>query len=264
MEQQYEFPWYDGYWLNCYYQALDLIDEFAPQKRSLFEKEISKFKTPSDFEVTQISGLLDDSTIFEIRTLIDEIKKEEFEKHEIMSFGRLVVHDMDFFTKLSQRLAPKIGALVGEEVEPCYNFLSLYSNIGVCPMHMDTPQAKWTVDICIDQSFEWPIYFSPVMEWPTPNDNFSDGWEERLLNDVKVPFESQTLQPGNAIVFAGSSQFHYRDRIFRGNKDDFCNLVFLHYVPKGTLELVEPENWATIFEVPELSIIKDQLNSNNN
>jgi hypothetical protein len=262
MDQKYKFPWYDGFWLGCYYGALDIIDEFAPEKRAQFVAEIDRFRTSKNFDVKHMDNFLDDETIAHVRQMIEDIKKEELEKHEVMSFGRLVVHDMDFFTKLSKRLAPKIGALVGEEVEPCYNFLSLYSNIGICPMHMDTPQAKWTVDICIDQSFEWPIYFSPVLDWPTPDGDFSKGWEDRMLSDDTLPFSKNTLQPGNAIIFAGSSQFHYRDRIFRGKSDDFCNLVFFHYVPKGTLELVEPRNWASIFDIPQLSAIHKPIETN--
>jgi hypothetical protein len=251
------FPWYDGFWLGAYYRAQGIIRTHAPEKLVHFEAEMDKFRTRLDFEVTEIPNIFGDTVLAEVRTLIEEIKSERLEKHEIMSFGRLVVHDLDFFTKLSEKLAPKVAEIVGEEVEPCYNFLSLYSNIGVCPLHMDTPQAKWTVDICIDQSFEWPIYFGPVQDWPDTNSAYGDGWEDKIKSDEAIPFSKHCLQPGNALLFAGSAQFHYRDRITRGKKDDFCNLVFFHYVPKGTLKTVNPKNWHDFFDIPELKGLRD-------
>ena len=32
----------------------------------------------------------------------------------------------------------------------------------------------------------------------------------------------------------------------------FCDLIFFHFIPAGTRDLVQPRNWARIFGVPEL------------
>ena len=31
---------------------------------------------------------------------------------------------------------------------------------------MDAPDAKWTLDLCNEQSDAWPIHFSRIMPWP--------------------------------------------------------------------------------------------------
>jgi len=149
-------------------------------------------------------------------------------------------------------MTARVSALVGEEVEPCYNFFSMYWAMGICPVHMDAPQAKWTVDICIDQSDIWPIHFSRILPWPEPKDSYPDDWQAQIKSDPTLGFQSFELHPGNAIIFSGSSQYHYRDRIKNEAGKGFCNLIFLHYVPKGTNVFTDPENWAEYFGVPEL------------
>ncbi|MCY7281379.1 MAG: hypothetical protein LH610_10885 [Sphingomonas bacterium] len=88
------------------------------------------------------------------------------EKHEMLRFGRLIVHEAELCTELQAKLTDRISELVNEPVEPSYNFLSLYNNLGVCAVHMDAPSAKWTFDYCIEQSDPWPIYLSQVQPWP--------------------------------------------------------------------------------------------------
>ena len=56
-----------------------------------------------------------------------------------------------------------VSGLVGEAVEASYNFLSLYAGAASCAVHMDAPSAKWTLDICIDQSRLWTIEVSDVV-----------------------------------------------------------------------------------------------------
>jgi hypothetical protein len=63
---------------------------------------------------------------------------------------------------MQRELVARVSDLVGEEVEPSYNFLSLYTRMGIFEPHLDAPSAKWTLDICIDQSEPWPIYFSQI------------------------------------------------------------------------------------------------------
>ena len=74
----------------------------------------------------------------------------------------------------------------------------------------------------------------------------------RLLS---LTFQSKVLTPGNGIVFSGSSQWHYRDALPQTSSKGFCDLLFFHYVPKGTAEIVKPANWAGIFDIPELESI---------
>jgi hypothetical protein len=39
-----------------------------------------------------------------------------------------------------------------------------------------------------------------------------------------------------------------------GGRQSHCDVLFFHFIPKGTSELVQPDNWARLFGVPELSI----------
>ena len=127
--------------------------------------------------------------------------------------------------------------------------------MGVCPVHLDAPEAKWTFDLCVDQSAPWPIYFSPVQPWPNSEPEAWHGadWEANLKESQQ--FEPYILQPGQAVVFSGSSQWHYRDAIANSGSQQFCTLLFFHYIPKGSGELVRPKNWATLFGIPALSKI---------
>ncbi|MGE0405379.1 MAG: hypothetical protein AB7O65_03695, partial [Candidatus Korobacteraceae bacterium] len=81
---------------------------------------------------------------------------------------------------------------------------------------------------------------------------------ERIKKSHAYTFTAYSLEPGQAAVFSGSSQWHYREAIQPASGRAFCNLLFLHFIPRGTAELVEPTNWASIFGVPEL----DNLASN--
>lgn len=40
--------------------------------------------------------------------------------------------------------------------------------------------------------------------------------------------------------------------VLRSVTEHFCSLVLFHFVPKGMMETVTPENWARVFGIPEL------------
>lgn len=249
-----KFPWYDSPWMNRYVASREYLAAHNPAKLETFDAAMDKLRTDPDFEVIEIENFLDPADHEAALAVIRETSKQQFEMHELKQFGRLVIHDHEVFNDLQARMTAKVSSLVGEEVEPCYNFLSLYWAMGVCPVHMDAPQAKWTVDICIDQSDIWPIHFSKIIPWPDPPEEMSETWQEDIKNDPDLGFRSYELKPRNAIIFSGSSQYHYRDRItgVAPGKNAFCNLVFLHYVPKGTNAYSKPDDWAEYFGVPEL------------
>jgi hypothetical protein len=91
--------------------------------------------------------------------------------------------------------------------------------------------------------------------WPEPGDWPDDPaqFDAAVRSSDQLRFTSVTLQSGQAALFSGSSQWHYRDRMPAGPGRQFCDLVFFHFVPRGTLELTRPENWARLFDLPELS-----------
>lgn len=247
------FPWYDSPWLYAFTQAKSIIRATCPERLDDFIAAFEPLQTAPDFQVVECPQVFSEEKLVEIRALVKEIQTREYEKHELFSFGRLVMHDLPFFSQLQAELTPLVSAAVGQAVEPRYNFLSLYNNLGICKIHMDAPSAKWTLDVCIDQSDIWPIHFSQIVPWPEDFAYPGDDWEAHIKNDPGNHFTSYELTPGNGIIFSGSSQWHYRDRIVRVTKENFCHLLFLHYIPKGTQGLMSPKKWAAHFGIPELA-----------
>lgn len=246
------YPWYDSVWLDRWTRAREIVRRVRPGSLGAFDAAFDVLRTRPDFETTLLPRPFDDGTMAEIRDLVRSLRPTELEMHEAARMGRFVVHDHPFATELAGRSAPMVAAVVGEPVEASYTFLSLYTARGVCGLHMDAPQAKWTLDLCVDQSVRWPIHFSRVVPWPDLADPWGDDWEEAIKAAPEHRFTTHTLEPGQAIVFSGSSQWHYRDPIPAAHGLDFCTLLFLHYVPAGAGPLLDPTRWAETFGIPEL------------
>jgi hypothetical protein len=243
--------------------AKEFIEQHHPQKLSEFVGAFEILRTDPGFRVKKLPDLFHGNQRQVMHDLIQGLKKAEIEKHEIFRFGRTVFHNHEFFNSLQKSITDQISDAVNESVEPCYNFLSLYNNLGVCRAHLDAPSAKWTVDYCIEQSAQWPIHLSRVRPWPEDWTHDGNDWELAVKNDPANQFTSFELQEGQAIVFGGSSQWHYRDRIEQKSKLNFCHLVFFHFIPRGTRDLTKPAKWADLFGIPELSdIIGDPKSEN--
>jgi hypothetical protein len=123
-------------------------------------------------------------------------------------------------------------------------------------VHLDAPLAKWTLDVCIDQSAPWPIHLSQVIPWPEQQAYNQPNWADAITSDPSLNFESLSLEPGKALVFSGSSQWHYRDRIPRKGNDAYCHLVFFHFVPSGTRSTLKVEDWPRLFDCEQLAQIE--------
>lgn len=253
--RSHAYPWYDSVWLEQYTIAKSIIREIKPEALSTFEAAFRIFQTRSDFRELVVDRVFDDKTLDEIRNVVKSIKPSDVEMHEAKSFRRFVVHDHPYFTELQKQITPLVSAAAGEPLELSYNFLSLYSAMGVCPVHMDSPQAKWTLDLCIDQNVSWPIHFSRTHAWSEiETKNWDTGnWEEKIKRSPTADFRSTSLEPGQAILFSGSSQWHYRDPMPKSDGRSSCDLLFFHFIPQGTSELVNPRNWAGLFGIPELA-----------
>lgn len=259
------FPWYDSPWLASFVRAKDFVQAHDPERLDAFVASFDVLRTDPGFEVKQVRDIISPEDHARLKALTVVESGSPREKHEMLRFGRLIVHDAALCTELQAKLTDRISELVGEPVEPCYNFLSLYNNLGVCAVHMDAPSAKWTFDYCIEQSGPWPIHLSQVIPWPEEWRNDGGDWDQAIRNDPDNVFTPFTLNEGEAIVFGGSSQWHYRDRIARTMANNFCHLVFFHYVPAGTRHLTDPRGWAEYFGMPGLAdvIIKQKATDPN-
>ena len=253
------YPWYDSVWLEHYTKVKQIIRNVKPTALDAFETAMRPLRTHPEFRVKVLDRVIDDVTLEKIRHIVKALSPMDFELHEAQQFNRFIVHDHPYFTQLQRQLSALMSEAVNELVEPCYNFLSLYTAAGVCPVHMDSPEAKWTLDICLNQSEPWPLWISDVQPWPEATLDAAlpwwhgDDWEQSIKQSPTAHFAAYTMQPGQGIVFSGSSQWHYRDAMPAGSVASHCDLLFFHFVPTGTAELVRPANWARWFDIPELA-----------
>lgn len=249
------YPWYDSQWLAEYARCRAVIQEVKPGTLDDFDAAMRIFQTRRDFQTRVLEHVFDSDVRREIERRTASLQPTDLELHEAQMFGRFVVHNHSYFTELQRATVPMMSEIAGEEVEPSYNFLSLYGALGVCPPHLDAPQAKWTLDFCINQSGPWPIHISRVQPWLTAGNPEwgAEDWQEAIRRAPALQFSAYTLVPGQAVVFSGSSQWHYRDAIPAAGLRQFSDVLFFHFIPKGTAELVKPENWARIFGIPELA-----------
>lgn len=255
MNPDKKFPWYDSTWLRSFEKAKEFLEGEKPELLNDFLNITDRLRTDEDFEVRSLSNLFGQEDLIEIKERISALKSEQIEKHESFNFGRLLVRNDPFFNDLQRDLVGRVSEQVNEEVEISYNFLSLYSNLGVCPVHLDSPTAKWTLDVCIDQSTEWPIYISQVKPWPDYDKYSGEDWQNKILEDPENRFLPYVLKPGDGIIFSGSSQYHYRERIYAGRKNDFCHLIFFHFIPKGSKKWISPEYWPERFGTASLDSV---------
>ena len=191
-QAQESFPWYDSGWLHDYIAAVAYIEDKHPARLEGFVDAMTPLRTRPDFRTHLLPNLLDVALQSRIKVALPTLKPADLELHEIKTFGRWVVHDNPILTELQDRMTAVVSEVAGEAVE-------------------DAPSAKWTLDICIDQSEPWPIHFSQVQAWPRPGQHTHTDWEQRIRSDPANHFMTHVLEPGQAVVFSGSSQWHYRD-----------------------------------------------------
>lgn len=245
--------WYDSLWLKAYLAAKDVIGRVAPNRLDEFVHAFDILRTRPDFVARHMPQMIDPALLAELRAIVRAIPQDKYEFEEIKAFGRFVVHDLPEFTALQHKFVDQVSEWAGETVEPWYNFLSLYTRMGVCRPHLDSPEAKWTLDLCLDQSEPWPIHFSQIVPWPERRAEVAALASAHIPEQANLQFRAVAMDPGDAILFSGSSQWHYRDPLPHDGRKHFCDLLFLHFVPRGAGDLILPANWALLFGIPELA-----------
>lgn len=241
------FDWYDGWFLAKFEAAQRLLAITRPDHLHTFADAFDALRTRETFAVHHVAPVLGTREFHDLLMEIDALPTTAFKSYENADFGRRILHDLPTLGTLQMNLMPLVARIAGEAVEPAYNFLSLYETSGRCPPHLDAPSAKWTLDLCLAQNCDWPIYFSPVVPWPT-----ADEASQLSGGHTDMSFQAHLLNPNEALIFSGSAQWHYRDAIPPGG---FCHLAFLHYHPAGCADLLKPARWGAKFELPELSVL---------
>jgi len=243
-----DVDWYDSHFARRYQVARHYLAQVRPDTLESFERGFDVLRPPDGFEPQLIVDLFDTPTRERIVETTRAIPAAMLKDDEIADFGCYIVHDQPWFVELQRDLLPRVSALTGCALETGYNFLSLYGGSGRCDPHMDEPRSMFTLDYCIEQSEEWPIWFSKVTGWPTI-DTMRAWSPAAIRGDAALEFRPFVLKPGEALLFNGSSQWHYRDAITPGG---FRNLLFFHYYPEGCRNLVWPPLWPSHFDIPEL------------
>ena len=247
------FNWYDSKFLRQFEAARRFIAVIRPDRLDEFVSAFDVLRTDPTFQTKLLEPVFDPDTFREVIETVHALPKVSLQQHEGESFGRSLLRRHPFFTRLQSSLAEQVSELVGEPVVPAYNFLSLYGGKGRCDPHLDQPLSKWTLDICIEQSVEWPIHFSQVIDWPSDSGEYRTTIEE-LRDNASLHFDSVVLKPNAGAIFSGSSQWHFRDPL-DARDTDYCTLLFLHYLPQGAEPLADPRQWARHFDIPELRVL---------
>ncbi|MCP4914155.1 MAG: hypothetical protein GY909_13670 [Oligoflexia bacterium] len=226
-----KFPWYDSEWLSHFVRLKNHYIAHSKNDLDLLLERTNILRTDKSFKPVVLKNVLSDDVFTKIKKIIEEIEEDKLKDYEKEEFGRKILHNHPYFNEIHNDLINLVSEKVGEEVEASYNFLSLYKEDAKCPLHLDAPSAKWTLDICIDQSVDWPIYFSEIIDWPDRFENFGSHWESEVLKNNK--FNQYILKPNEGVIFSGSSQWHYRDSIRKLGDNEHSHLLFFHFAPKG-------------------------------
>lgn len=148
-------------------------------------------------------------------------------------FGRRYAHNLPFLVGIHHQLKEYASDLFGEKVKPSYVFLSMYDKGGRCPLHIDRPQCRYTIDYLIQQesSDPWPIRVGRQM-----TDKQCDAIEIKRPStpeQTQAVIDSQDwteclLSPNDAVCYSGTNAWHYRPTASPGTAD----LAFFHFVPE--------------------------------
>ncbi len=184
-----------------------------------------------------IRGLFPDDTHKAICDFLDE-------RVPLMSVGvdegqfvRRYAHNVPFFEGIHRQLIEFASDLFGEPVKPSYSFLSMYEDNGICPLHIDRPQCRYTIDYLIrqEQAESWPIHIGDHMtdEQRAALDESGDGHpkdDEAIQARIdQENWHTVLLNPNDAVCYSGTHSWHYRSERLKGKAD----LVFFHFVPVG-------------------------------
>ena len=152
-------------------------------------------------------------------------------------FVRRYAHNVPYFVAIHKQLAEFASDLFGEKVKPSYSFLSMYEDNGTCPLHIDRPQCRYTIDYLIRQTQvePWPICIGDHMtdEQRQKIDDDETGHpkdDEAIQARIDVEnWHTVLLNPNDAVCYSGTHSWHYRPERLQGTAD----LIFFHFVPDG-------------------------------
>lgn len=189
-------------------------------------------KTKSGVKI--VKNIFDESTHQAIKLFVENNLKFFPAGFDDQEFNRTYYHNLPFFVALHQQLTDFASEKCGEKLKPSYVFLSNYFDGGKCPLHIDRPQCRYTIDYLIDQSSAepWPIDISNPMA-----DEDRAAYDENNVMGPKTDEDKQLvidnekwtrvlLEPNDAVIYSGTHSWHYRPTILSGS----ATLAFFHFV----------------------------------
>jgi len=151
-------------------------------------------------------------------------------------FIREYIHNVPFFVDIHHQLTDFASECFGEQVKPSYCFLSMYKEGGMCPLHIDRPQCRYTIDYLIQttQSEQWPIKISDILSQEQLDSilekKLSHPETDEIINMIinHNTWSTINLTENQAVLYSGTHSWHYRPETLVKTSD----LVFFHFVPK--------------------------------
>jgi hypothetical protein len=149
-------------------------------------------------------------------------------------FGRRFLHNPVMFVKIHRQLEGHASEIFGEPVKASYCYVSRYGPSGKCPLHLDRPQCRFTIDYLIDQTMPhpWTILIGPEMtddEVAAHSLSLEESERDNLIRETR--WSAVSLHPNDAVCYSGTHQWHFRPPIASGGHS--ADLVFFHFVPES-------------------------------
>lgn len=250
-----QLGWYDSHFLRRVVIAERYLAKVRPAALADFRDGLARLTPAPTFREVVVDDVFDIATREEITAVARSVQPQPGERQarENAEFGRDVIWQVPPFLRLQEAVRPRVEQLAGRPLVSSYNFLSRYGAAGRCDVHMDDPLAMFTFDYCIEQDAVWPIHVSRLVDW-IGGEVPAEFNPAAITADRGLDYREHLLKPNQALLFNGTSQWHYRHPKTRGG---FCNLLFFHYYPEGCEDLVVPRRWLAHFGFPELEPLCD-------
>ena len=244
------FPWYDAERLNRIEIARNYLSIVRPDRVDDFMHAFDTYRVAPEFHASLHSHFLSDNELSKLRKAVSNSWKTGVLSNECDALGRWRTNNYPPFDYLHGRYTEWVSRMVGEAVEPSFTLFLSYGERGVQPVHLDSPDSKWSLGICINSDTAWPIFCSRPIEWPPPHP--PQGWSaEEVIRDPSMDFRKLVPAPSDAVLLSGNCQWHYRDPIASGRSCQY-DILYLQYVPRGRGKIIQSCHWVEEFGIKEL------------
>lgn len=160
-------------------------------------------KVPDNVKSWSIDNFLDKEYFEEVKNYF--YNHPMLENKNISYYGARMIssYNDEYLKNIHESLLPKAKEIFGEEnMIPSYAIFSDYRNLGHVLNHKDEGPCWFTIDLCLYENTDWPIY----------------------IDDIEyIPKENQ------AVMMYSSHQFHYKPQVSDPNNRN--GILLLHYCP---------------------------------